>query len=78
MIFLAEGVFMYLTFEEISCFLRILKNNFPKGTLIAEQNNPLMVKNQKYHDTVKATSAVFKSGTWSGRRLQPLSWNLLC
>lgn len=71
-LFLAEGVFMYLTLEEISCFLRILKNNFPKGTLIAEQNNPLMVKNQKYHDTVKATSAVFKSGTWSGKEIADL------
>ena len=71
-LFLAEGLFMYLTMEEIKTFLSILKTNFPNGTLIAEQNNPLMVKNQKYHDTVKNTNAVFRSGTWSGEEIAAL------
>ena len=71
-LFLAEGFFMYLTMEEIKTFLSILKTNFPNGTLIAEQNNPLMVKNQKYHDTVKNTNAVFRSGTWSGEEIAAL------
>ena len=72
MLFLAEGLFMYLTLEEIAKLLFVLKIHFPGGTLIAEQNNPLMVKNQKYHDTVKNTSAVFKSGTWSGKEIVDL------
>ena len=71
-LFLAEGLFMYLTLEEIAKLLNVLKTNFPNGTLIAEQNNPLMVKNQKYHDTVKNTNAVFKSGTWSGKEIADL------
>jgi len=71
-LFLAEGLFMYFTLEEIATLLSILKKNFPNGTLIAEQNNPLMVKNQKYHDTVKNTNAVFKSGTWSGEEIASL------
>ncbi len=71
-LFLAEGLFMYLTLEEIAKLLDVLKSNFPNGTLIAEQNNPLMVKNQKYHDTVKNTNAVFKSGTWSGQEIADL------
>ncbi len=71
-LFLAEGLFMYLTLEEIAKLLSVLKTNFPNGTLIAEQNNPLMVKNQKYHDTVKNTKAVFKSGTWSGQEIADL------
>lgn len=71
-LFLAEGLFMYLTLEEIAKLLSVLKTNFPGGTLIAEQNNPLMVKNQKYHDTVKNTNAVFKSGTWSGQEIADL------
>ncbi len=71
-LFLAEGLFMYFSLEEIGRFLSILKENFPTGTLIAEQNNPLMVNNQKHHDTVKSTSAVFKSGTWSGREIADL------
>jgi len=71
-LFIAEGLFMYLTFEEIKKLLSVIKTNFPGGTLIAEQNNPLMVKNQKYHDTVKNTKAVFKSGTWSGKEIADL------
>ncbi len=71
-LFLAEGLFMYLTLEEIGRFLNILKSHFAQGTLIAEQNNPLMVKHQKYHDTVSKTNAVFRSGTWSAEELLPL------
>lgn len=71
-LFLAEGLFMYFTLDEIKTILSILKNNFPGATLIAEQNNPMMVKNQKYHDTVKNTNAVFKSGTWSGQEIADL------
>lgn len=68
-LFLAEGLFMYLSFEEIGKCLKIIKKHFPQATLYAEMNNPLMVKNQKLHDTVKSTNAVFKSGTWSGEEL---------
>ena len=71
-IFIAEGLFMYLTFDEIKKLLTILKTNFPAGTLIAEQNNPLMVKNEKFHDTVKNTKAVFKSGTKSAEEISAL------
>ncbi|MCR5218991.1 class I SAM-dependent methyltransferase [Treponema sp.] len=68
-IFIAEGVFMYLSMDEIAKVLNILKSNFPQGILIAEQNNPLMVKNEKYHDTVKNTNAHFKSGTKSAEEI---------
>lgn len=72
-VFLAEGLFMYLTMEQIEIFLNILKDNFPEGgTLIAEQNNKLMVKNEKYHDTVKNTKARFMSGTDSGQEIVDL------
>ena len=69
MLFIAEGLFMYLSMAEISLLLNVLTSNFPHGTLFAEQNSPLFVKNQKYHDTVKNTNAVFKSGTKSAREL---------
>ena len=58
--------------EEIRQLLSMMKESFPGATLIAEQNNPLMVKNQKYHDTVKNTNAIFKSGTWSGQEIADL------
>jgi len=72
LIVIAEGLFMYLTMDEIKQALNVLKNSFKKGTLIAEQNNKFMVKNQKYHDTVKNTKAVFKSGTDSAQEIADL------
>ena len=72
-VFLAEGLFMYLTMEQIKTFLSVLKRNFPDGgTLIAEQNNKMMVKNEKMHDTVKNTNARFMSGTDSGLEIAEL------
>ena len=35
-----------------------------------------MVKNQKYHDTVKSTNAEFKSGTWSGQEIADLCYGI--
>ena len=73
-VFIAEGVFMYLTMNQIRVFLEILKKNFPNGgILIAEQNPKLMVKNEKFHDTVKNTDAHFLSGTDSGQEIADLT-----
>ena len=72
-VFIAEGLFMYLTLDQISTFLKVLKNNFPDGgTLIAEQNGKFMMKNDKHHDTVKNTNAHFMSGTDSGQEIADL------
>ncbi|MCR5626105.1 MAG: class I SAM-dependent methyltransferase [Lachnospiraceae bacterium] len=72
-LFIAEGLFMYLTMDQIRQLLMVLKNNFPEGgTLIAEQNCKMMVKNQKHHDTVKNTKAKFMSGTDSGQEIADL------
>ena len=73
-VFIAEGLFMYLTFEQIRTFLEVLKNNFPDGgILIAEQNCKAMQKSEKHHDTVKNTNAHFCSGTDSGQEIADLT-----
>lgn len=73
-VFIAEGLFMYLTLEQIRTFLEVLKNSFPEGgILIAEQNCKMMQKNEKYHDTVKNTNAHFVSGTDSGQEIADLT-----
>ncbi len=73
-VFIAEGLFMYLTLDQIKIFLDILKENFPQGgTLIAEQNCKMMQKNEKHHDTVKNTNAHFMSGTDSGQEIADLT-----
>ena len=71
-VFIAEGLFMYLTIEQIKTLLTNLTHHFKNGTIIAEQNSPLMVKQQKHHDTVKNTNAVFKSGTTSAKEIEKL------
>ncbi len=73
-VFLAEGLFMYFTLDQIRTFLEILKNNFPEGgILIAEQNSKFLQKNEKHHDTVKNTNAHFMSGTESGEEIACLT-----
>ena len=73
-VFIAEGLFMYFTFDQIRTFLEVLKNNFPDGgTLIAEQNSKALQKNEKHHDTVKNTNAHFRSGTESGQEIADLT-----
>ena len=72
-VFIAEGLFMYFTMEQIQSILTILKKNFPDGaTLIAEQNSKLMVGNEKHHDAVKSTNAHFLSGTDSAQEIADL------
>ena len=72
-VFIAEGLFMYLTLDQIRTFLKVLKSNFPDGgILIAEQNGKFMMKNDKHHDTVKNTNAHFKSGTDSAQEIADL------
>ncbi len=73
-VFIAEGLFMYFTMEQIKTLLDILRDNFPGGgTLIAEQNCKLMQKNEKHHDTVSKTNAHFMSGTDSGQEIADLT-----
>ena len=71
-VFIAEGLLMYFTADEVKTFLTILKENFSRGMLFAEQNNPMMVKNQKYHDTVRNTNAEFRYGTNSAQEMADL------
>lgn len=73
-VFIAEGLFMYFTMDQVKTFLEILKRNFPQGgILIAEQNCKAMVKNEKYHDTVKNTNAHFVSGTDTAQEIADLT-----
>ena len=72
-VFIAEGLFMYFSLDEIKVLLSILTSNFKNGVLIAEQNCKMMVKQQKHHDTVRKTKAVFRSGTDSGEEIAALN-----
>ncbi|MCR5697104.1 MAG: class I SAM-dependent methyltransferase [Marinilabiliaceae bacterium] len=71
-ILIAEGLFMYLSKREIQTVIEICKDAFPHATLIAEQSSSLFVKRQKFHDTVRNTNAVFKSGSKNGQEIADL------
>ena len=69
-VFIAEGLFMYFTLEQIADLLRNIVRHFPDGGLmIAEQNCKLMAGNEKHHDAVKSTNARFLSGTDSAQEI---------
>ena len=73
-VFFAEGLFMYLTFDEIRTLLNILRDYFPEGgTLIAAQNSKFAQKNDKHHDTVKNTNARFLSGSDTAQEIADLT-----
>ena len=73
-VFIAEGLFMYLTFDQIRSLLNILKDNFSEGgTLIAEQNCKLLIKNEKHHDAVRNTDAKFVSGSDNAQEIADLT-----
>ena len=72
-VFIAEGLFMYLTMGQIREAVTILKTNFPDGILIAEQNSRLMARHSRQHDTVRNTNAEFRSGTDSAEEIAALT-----
>lgn len=67
-----EGLLMYFTETEVKQLLRILKQNFPGGTILAELMPQLSVKGEKHHDTVSKTSASFKWGVRDGHDVEKL------
>ena len=71
-IFLAEGLFMYFSKEEISQILNIMANNFNDFILLTELMHTFTSKISKHHDTIKNTNATFGWGTKSGHELEPL------
>lgn len=58
---IAEGLLMYLQEKEVQTLFEKISSAFKSCTLLLELMSTWMVKNQKIHDTVKLTTAVF---TW--------------
>ena len=71
-IFVAEGILMYFSKEQVSRLLTVIANHFPDFVLLAELMPPEAAKGSKHHDTVKHTKATFGWGTRSGKELEAL------
>lgn len=59
---IAEGLLMYLEEKEVQALFEKISAAFKSSTLLLELMGIWMVKNQKIHDTIKLTSAVFVWG----------------
>lgn len=60
--FVAEGVLMYLSESQVKQLFASLVKNFPGCYFVFDSMSPLMVKNQKQHDAIKPFSAKFQWG----------------
>lgn len=72
-LFIAEGVFMYFTENEIKELMSNLTRLFPGAELLFEMMTPLMVKNSKKHDTVNKTGARFQWGIKNGKEMERIN-----
>ncbi|MDO5821104.1 MAG: class I SAM-dependent methyltransferase [Methanobrevibacter sp.] len=64
---IAEGVLMYLEKEDVSQLFSKISDEFGNVELVLELMAEWMVENQKVHDTVRSTGAVFKWGVKESR-----------
>ena len=59
---IAEGVLMYLKESEVKSLFETISASFNHCAILCELMSKWMVKNQKMHDTIKKTNAVFQWG----------------
>lgn len=71
-LFILEGLIMYFTADEIKNMMRMIQKAFPNCTLLIELLSAFSCKNQKQHDTLKKTSAVFHWGVKQSKDLEVL------
>ncbi len=73
LLIIAEGVVMYLTWEEIGTFLQIVTTEFAEFDLHLDFAQPWMVGRSRQHDAVRHMQAEFRSGTWRGKEVTELA-----
>lgn len=71
--FVAEGVLIYLTEAEVKQVFTLLVENFPGALFAFDSMSPYMVKNQKQHDAMKYFAAKFQWGIKDIQSIQ--SWD---
>ncbi len=73
-LFIAEGLLMYFTEDEVKSILKNMSDNFPNSEIIFEAMSPFVVKNSNKHADIKKYNAVFKWGIKSGKEIT--NWNI--
>ncbi len=72
-LFVAEGLFMYFSEDEIKEILNKIKEAYPESEVLFEAMYPYLAKNTKRHPDMKGHSAKFKWGIKTGAELE--DWN---
>lgn len=72
-LFIAEGIFMYFTEQEMIELMNKLVKLFPEAEMLFEMTPLLLVKNSKKHDAVSKMAARFQWGIRSGKEMQAIN-----
>lgn len=71
--FIAEGVLIYFSEEQVKALLAVLADNFPGSYLAFDAMSPLMMKYRRRFDAIKHTDAKFQ---WSIRDIKEMeAWD---
>lgn len=73
-LFIAEGLLMYFTENDVKSILQTIFKNFNKAEIILEAMSPFIAKNSDKHADVKKYNASFKWGINSGKEIE--KWNI--
>ncbi len=73
-LFIAEGLLMYFTQEEVQSIFANIKKHFPGSEMIFEAMSPFVAKNSNKHADVKKYDAQFKWGIKRGKEVE--DWNI--
>lgn len=72
-LFIAEGLFMYLPEDEVKKVILEIKNRFPSSEIVIEVIGKLLAGNTQVHRSVAQTNAKFKWGVNDCKELE--TWN---
>lgn len=73
---IAEGLFMYLSEEEIKALLRNLKLKFKSYTIVFDAFSKLTAKKMKNHSSLEKTNALVKWGIDDPREIESYTENI--
>jgi O-methyltransferase involved in polyketide biosynthesis len=77
-LFIAEGLLMYFTEEQVRAFVNRLRDRFPGSELILEAMNPLLATNTLWNAAIARTSAKFAWGIRTVRRMEDWAPGIVC
>jgi O-methyltransferase involved in polyketide biosynthesis len=72
-LFIAEGLLMYFTEDEVKKLIIAIRKNFPGSEMLIEALGPFMARYTKIHPAVSKTGARFKWGIKSLKELEKWS-----